>query len=79
MSRDVPKMTRAQAKILWRSMTPQQKLEFNKMYEKFLKQELKLAEVNVDDNNQIANIVLENKDAPSKPSEPFYKHFDLKD
>lgn len=70
-----PKMSRKQAKILWDSLTWQQKQQFNEMYKKLSKGELMLSEVNVDDNEEIKNIVLETKDKPSQPTAPFAKHF----
>lgn len=75
----IPKMSRRQAKILWNNLTPQQKTQFNEMYEKMQRGELMLKDVNVDDNEQIQNIVLEPKDKASKPIAPFAKHFHLKD
>lgn len=72
---DAPKMSRKQAKILWNSLTWQQKLQFNEMYEKLMKGELTLNHVGVDDNEQIQRIVLEPKEKPSAPDKPFYQHF----
>ena len=70
-----PKMTRRQAKIFWDALTPQQKRDFNKMYGKLLDKKLMLNNVFVDDNEQIQRIILEDKDKPSAPDKPFYKHF----
>lgn len=75
----IPKMSRKQAKILWNNLTPQQKAQFNEMYEKMQKGELMLKDINVDDNEWIQNIVLEPKDKPSAPTAPFAKNFHLKD
>ncbi len=76
---DAPKMTRRQAKILWNSLTWEQKQQFNKMYGKLMKGDLMLNNVTVDDNEQIQRIVLEPKDKPSAPTAPFAKHFHLPD
>lgn len=35
--------------------------------------------VGVDDNEQIQRIVLDQKERPSKPATPFYKHFHIED
>lgn len=69
------KMTEQQARTLWNSLSHEQKLQFCEMYQKLNRGELMLANVNVDDNEQIQNIVLEPKEKPSAPAEPFYKHF----
>ena len=37
--------------------------------------DLALNHVGVDDNEQIQRIVLEDKDKPSAPAQPFYSHF----
>ena len=76
---DAPKMTRHQAKILWNSMTWEQKIKFNEMYGKLLKGNLLLSNIAVDENEQIQRIVLEPKDKPSQPTAPFAKHFHLPD
>lgn len=76
---DAPKMSRKQAKILWNSLTWEQKQQFNQMYGKLLKGKLMLDHIAVDDNEQIQRIVLEDKDKPSAPDKPFYKHFSLPD
>lgn len=72
-----PKMSRKQAKILWNSLTHQQRQEFNTMLTKMQKGELMLNNVLVDDNEQIQRIILEPKEKPSIPTEPFAKHFKL--
>ena len=72
---DAPKMSRKQAKILWNSLSMEQKREFNEMYGHLLKGELTLNHVAVDDNEQIQRIVLEPKEKPSIPDKPFYQHF----
>ena len=70
-----PKMSRAQAKLFWKLLTPQQKSDFNKMLKKLNNKELQLTDVRVDDNEHIQRIILEDKDKPSTRAEPFYKHF----
>lgn len=75
----IPKMSRKQAKILWQSLTPQQKAQFNEMFAKMQKGELMLENVNVDDNEVVQNIVLTPKDKKGKPDKPFYKHFHVGD
>lgn len=69
------KMSRKHAKLLWSSLTPKQKTEFNQLYSQLIKGELKLEQVLVDDNESIQRIILSPKDAPSKPTAPFAKHF----
>lgn len=69
-----PKMTRAQAKLFWKSLTPEQRVEFNKMMKQLEAKKLQLTHVTVDDNEQIQRIVLDHKDKPGKPAEPFYSH-----
>ena len=71
------KMSRKQAKIFWDNLSHEQKIEFNKMMQKLQNKELMLTNVLVDDNEQIQRIILENKDKPSKPTDPFAKHFKL--
>lgn len=71
----LPKMTTEQAELFWNNLTYQQKVEFAKMYKKLTNHELRLINVNVDDNEQIQNIVLADKKEPSKPTAPFAKHF----
>lgn len=73
-----PKMNKKQAKIFWNSLSLDQKQEFNKLMKKLYNKELMLTNVMVDDNEQIQRIVLEDKDKPSKPVEPFAKHFNSK-
>ena len=70
-----PKMTRRQAKLFWANMTPQQRIDFNKMMIELDQKKLQLSHVTVDDNEQIQRIVLDPKDRPGKPIEPFMKHF----
>lgn len=72
-------MNKKQAKIFWNSLSLDQKQEFNKLMKKLYNKELMLTNVMVDDNEQIQRIVLQDKDKPSKPVEPFAKHFNLKD
>ena len=74
-----PKMSRKQAKLFWDNLTPQQKADFNKMYAKLQTGKLMLSKVNVDDNEQIQNIILEDKDKPSAPSAQFASHFKIKE
>ena len=74
-----PKMTRAQARAFWSALSPQQKADFNKMYAKLQTGKLMLSKVNVDDNEQIQNIILEDKDKPSAPSAQFASHFKIKE
>jgi len=70
-----PKMSLEQAKIFWNSLSPEQRLEFNKLLARMNKGELMLSNILVDDNEQIQRIVLEEKDKPSKPVTPFMGHF----
>lgn len=72
-------MSKAQAKLFWKALTPQQRADFNKMYNELMNQKLMLAKVNVDDNECIQNIVLDPKDKPSASDKPFYEHFHIKD
>lgn len=72
-----PKMTKAQARLFWKSLTPQQKSDFNKMIKKLENKQLMMTKVTVDDNEQIQRIILEDKDKPCSPAEPFYKHFKI--
>ena len=74
----IPKMSRKEAKILWNSLTPQQKFQFNEMLDKMNRGELMLKEVNVNTQEAIQNIVLEHKEKPSAPIEPFLSHFNGK-
>jgi hypothetical protein len=69
-----PKMSRAQAKLFWKSLTPQQRKDFNKMMLQLEAKKLQLTHVTVDDNEQIQRIVLDQKDKPGKPAAPFYSH-----
>lgn len=75
MSRNTKYMSHEQANTLWNSLSPQQQFQFKEMMDKMRSGELMIKEVNVDDNEQIQNIVLEPKDKPSKPTEPFAKYF----
>jgi hypothetical protein len=70
-----PKISREQAIKLWNSLSADQKRQFNEMLDRMKQQELMLSYVGVDDNETIQHIVLEPKDKPSKPIEPFAKHF----
>jgi hypothetical protein len=79
MEPSYPKMNRRQAKIFWSNLSPEQKVEFNKLMKKLYGKELTLTQVLVDDNEQIQRVILEDKDKPSKSAIPFGKHFDLKD
>ena len=74
-----PRMTKSQARQLWKSLTPQQKAQFNDMYGKLLNKELMLNNVLVDDNEQIQRVILEDKVKPSAPDKPFYEHFHIKE
>ncbi len=55
------KMSRKQARILWNSLTPQQKSEFNMMMDELNKGTLQLDKVLVDDNEQVQRIILTGK------------------
>lgn len=79
MDKSYPKMNSQQAKLFWKSLTWEQKTNFNKLMKKMVNKELMLKEVCVDDNEQIQRIILEDKDKPSLPVEPFAKHFHIKD
>lgn len=70
-----PKMTTQQAKLFWNSLTTEQKKNFNKMFSELIDNKLQLTYVGVDDNEQIQHIVLDQKEKPSKPIQPFTKHF----
>jgi hypothetical protein len=72
-----PKMSRKQAKLLWKNLSPQQRIDFNKMYAQLCGQELLLSHVNVTTDEKIVNIVLDQKNKPSKSTEPFAKHFKI--
>lgn len=73
--RAAPSMSREQAIILWNSLTPMQKEQFNIMLEKLEKKQMKLSKVNLDDQEVVQTIVVEDIDQPSKPARPFYDHF----
>ena len=73
-----PKMNRAQAKVFWKALTPQQRVDFNKMMYELDQKKLQLSHVTVDDNEQIQRIVLDPKDRPGIPDKPFYTHFSPK-
>jgi hypothetical protein len=77
MQPTIPKMSRKQAKLLWKNLTSQQRADFNKMYGQLCGQELQLSHVNVTTDEKIVNIVLDQKNKPSKPTEPFAKHFKI--
>ncbi len=70
-----PKMTRAQAKLFWKALTPEQRRDFNKMMIELEDKKLQLTHVTVDDNEQIQRIILDQKNKPGQPDKPFYKHF----
>jgi len=72
-------MSRRQAKILWNSLSWEQRAQFNEMFRKLVRGDLTLNHVGVDDNEQIQRIVLEPKEKPSIPDKPFYSHFNLPD
>ena len=55
------RMSRKQARILWNSLTPQQKSEFNMMIDQLNKGKLSLSKVLVDDKEQLQRIVLSGK------------------
>jgi hypothetical protein len=73
-----PKMNRAQAKLFWKSLTPEQRKDFNKMMIQLEEKKLQLTHVTVDDNEQIQRIVLDQKNKPGQPDKPFYTHFSPK-
>ena len=75
MNNIIPKMTTQQAKLFWNSLTTEQKKNFNKMFSELIDNKLQLTYIGVDDNEQIQHIVLDQKGKPSKPIEPFSKHF----
>lgn len=75
MQPSTPKMTRAQAKIFWNSLSSEQRKDFIKMMGELEDGKLMLSYVGVDDNEQIQHIVLDPKEKTSKPIEPFAKHF----
>jgi hypothetical protein len=68
-------MSRYEAIKIWDSLSTDQKREFNLMMKGLEQHKLMMTYVGVDDNEQIQHIVLEPKDKPSKPIEPFAKHF----
>jgi len=70
-------MNKKQAKILWNSLTNEQKMQFNDMLHQMQQGKLLMKNVMVDDNEQIQRIILEPKDKPSQPTAPFAKHFHL--
>ena len=69
-------MSREQAKIFWKSLTPDQRLEFNKMMKVMNDPTIKknMTNVLVDDNEQIQRVIIET-DKAGTPTKPFYKHF----
>ena len=70
-----PKMSKAQAKLFWKSLTPEKRVEFNALMLRLNRKELVMTDVLVDDNEQIQRIILESKNKPGKPTAPFAKHF----
>lgn len=70
-----PKMNHHQAKLLWNTLTPQQKFQFSELFVRLQSGDLMLSEINVDDQEKIQNVVFELKEKPSIPVEPFAKHF----
>jgi len=70
-----PKMTRQQAKLFWKSLSPEDRINFNKMMAELEAKKLQLTHVTVDDNEHIQRIVLDQKDKKGKPDQPFYKYF----
>ncbi len=70
-----PKMTPDEFWQCWEGLSYDKKVYFAKMYLKLVSGKLKLAKVNVDKNENITSIILEDKEKPSKPAQPFYKHF----
>lgn len=70
-----PKMNRAQAKLFWKHLTPEQRVNFNKMMYEMEQKKLQLTHVNVTTDEKIVNIVLDHKDKPGKSPDPFYSHF----
>lgn len=77
MNNEGPKMTRAQAKLFWKHMTPQQRIDFNQMMKDLEAGKLQYGHITVDDNEQIQRVVLEPKDPRSKSMEPFLSKFHL--
>lgn len=69
------KMSDDEAELLWKKMTPKEKYQFSEMFNKMLRGELMIKEVNVSEREEIKNIVLDHKEKPSKPTTPFAKHF----
>lgn len=69
------KMTDGEAITLWNTLNPEQRYKLLDLANKLVEGKMELVKVNVDDNEQIQNIVLEPKDKPSKPTEPFAKYF----
>ena len=71
-----PKMNSAQAKLFWRYIQKSGQVnKFNSLLKKLENKELVLKEINVDQNECIQNIVLENRDKPPIPYEPYMKYF----
>jgi hypothetical protein len=71
-------MSRIQAELFWVNLNLDQKRQFMEMFRRLSNGELMLKHVNVDDNETIQSIVLEPKDKPSAPIEPFAKYFNIK-
>lgn len=78
MTNQNPTMSRKQAIMLWNSLTPQQRFQFNDMLAQLKNGDLMLKEINMTAKEELQSIVLEPKEKPSKPIEPFMQHFDTK-
>lgn len=73
-----PKMNSREAKIFWRYIQKSGQVgKFNALMNKLENKELMIKHVNVDQNERIRDIILENKDKPSIPYQPFLKHFKI--
>lgn len=71
-----PKMNSKEAKLFWRYIQKSGQVnKFNDLMNKLSNKELTLKEVTIDQNEVIKTIVLENKDKPSIPYEPYMKYF----
>jgi len=68
-------MSKAQAKIFWQALSSEQKIEFNKLMKRLNNKELTIANILVDDNEQLQHITLEPKEKSSIPIDQFGKHF----
>ncbi len=71
----LPKMTTEQAELFWANLTHYERVEFAKMYPQLVSGKLKLVKVNIDEKENITSIILDHKEKPPKPAQPFYKHF----